>query len=134
MTSDQLSEAMYLIVMLVGVAWRWYVSTRKNTPAATRVRLTNGHADSSSKIDTGEWKRFIDREYALDKSRDAQIEVHDRNLSILNERFFNSQDRLIDFERRLLKLESSFEETLKTLARIEASQAGVNHLLESIRS
>lgn len=135
MSNEQASELLNFAALLALAIWRWYVSRTRNTPQSTEVRLTNGYKkdlSSGNKIQTDEWKRFVDREYALDKNRDDLIQSHQRNLSILTERFLTTQDRMNDMERRLFKLENSFEQTVQALARIEASQSSINVMLTNM--
>lgn len=133
MNPQEISELINVVAVVAFAIWR-YLQARGMSADKTREVLTNGYEKElqSRKVATDEWRRFVDREYALDKNRDAAIEVNTRNLSILTERFLSTQDRLIDHDRRIFTLENKFQETLAVLARIENSQNSINHLLVNL--
>lgn len=133
MSNEQMGDVFYFLFLLAGVVWRAYSSRKKNTPDVTRTRITNGHAKTAaSAISTDELKRFFETSQTGDESRDAQLSSHARKLDLLTERYLNTQDKVIDIERRLFTMETSFQTTLQTLARIEASQSSINVLLTNL--
>lgn len=93
MTSDQLGDLMNFFILAVPFLYRIFVSGRRNTPKATEVRLTNGHANGTAKRDTDEVRLYRERELMADRLRDEQAADFLRWRTFHEQRYFEDKAR-----------------------------------------
>lgn len=113
MTSDQISQLLNFLILLSAAIWRMYSASRKNTPATTQTRLTNGYA--SGKLDTDEWRIVRERELLADRNRDEQMIEFGR--------------WRLHTETRLYEMERNMQQQLVLSGQINARLAGIEHAL-----
>lgn len=74
MSPDQIGDLLNFLILALPLIYRVLIASRKNTPAATEVRLTNGHA----KENTGEHRLVV-------MSLEDQRELTRRNTEDIDE-------------------------------------------------
>jgi hypothetical protein len=108
MTDDQLGQLLNLLIPVLLFLWRVLSSGRRNTPAATQERLTNGHA---TKRDTDEIRIYRERELLADRQT-----VED--LADLKRRQTFQDQRILEMQLQMMSYQRATEEAIRHLSEI----------------